>query len=272
MTHPGHQKDTGLSRQARKTIKAIQTEESVPSKSIQRVLECLGFKKKQTGTHQTWRHPKGYRTTIVYRNHDEGIWGYQLKQIRDLLNEIEAKEGLFEAPETLIRDEELRMAHQFEKVKEKPTSTDIINWQDERVLQEKALPDLTKLDLTKLNEKNMIRAMSDSHVEMISYLKRLGSMVQSTQDYLIELSVKIDDFKTLNSQTASVPKLTAEEIKAKKEANLGKGRAARELKIVQKVKAAQAAHPQFAKNAAVLAGLSGVGVKTIEKYIVQGLV
>jgi predicted RNA binding protein YcfA (HicA-like mRNA interferase family) len=262
------QPQPGISRQARKTIDAIKTTECVPTKSVHRLLECLGFKRGQTGSHQTWRHPKGYRVTLVNRCKDDGIWGHEIKKVRDLLTEIEIKE----------RGGKSEMGMMNEKTKEKLSGADVRNLVDNQVLAEKRLPNLTKIDLSNHEQRTMIKNLSDAFNEQAAYLQRLGSMVQSVQEYLIELGVKVENGQiTEPVQPAKPvvevkPKLTPEERKAKFIENGKRTGEKRKAEAIAKIKTAQKNFPQLAKNYMAIAAIAGSCPATVKKYYKEGLV
>lgn len=256
---------SGISRQGRKTIEAIKTLESVPKKQVYNLLDNLGFKRSQTGSHQIFRHPKGFRIVFAITQKDKDFWGWSLKSVRNLLNEIE---------------EENSVALSNEKLREKHTPAEVANWKDSQVLAEKNIPNLTKIDLTGMEQKTVLKTLSDAHNSMVLYLQKLGSMMQSTQEYMLDLGVKMDNFKAAPvTQIAKVKtpapvkeKLSPEARLAIQKEAMKKAHQVKQDNKIAKIKAMQKVHPNFAKNAGVLAALSGVGQDTIENYIKKGLV
>jgi len=301
----------GITRQGWKTIEQIRTTENVKKKAAIHLLNSMGFKMHQTGSHQTWRHPKGYRIGFPVRTGQKDLWGYQLKAIRDLLDEIEEKEKVSLKPTRLNFEEaaEIRnlyqngwtkeeladrykvgvsciknviyevswrskepMAMHYEKGREKLTQSEVTNLKDSQYLMEKNLPNLTKVDLSGLEQRQALKLIGE-------YLQKLGSMVQSTQEYMLELGVKLDGIKTPTLSLVPEPqtkpekkKLTPEERKAIMQ-EIGKRTGEKKKnEIIERVKSIQRKHPEYAKNAKILAAMAQSNFSTISKYMKEGLI
>lgn len=146
---------------------------------------------------------------------------------------------------------------------------------------------LITIDTSNLN----IPPATNSYKEIVAGINNLadafkgfGSMLQSTQEFLLDLSLKIDNLKIPAPAHISIsepikavkapekPKKSPEEIKQFRMEHARKLQEKRTQGLVDKVKQAQKIHPEFAKNPAVLSALSGVTLKAVQKYMEQGLI
>lgn len=137
---------------------------------------------------------------------------------------------------------------------------EVTNYMDSRLLAEKRLPNLSKIDLSGLQQPSALKAMSDAHNEMVEYLKQIGAIVQSTQECLLNLCLKMDALRA-----------------TEKENPPGNGRAhiwqeERTKKILCALRGAINEYPEHQDNLPVIAAFAGTTVQTLKKYRAQNLI
>lgn len=272
-------KQPGMSRQAWKTLAEIKDAqaEKIDTKSVYRLLECLGFSLRVNGTHMHWRHEKGYGLGLVFQQRDQGIWGYALKQVRTLINQIEEKEG-----------------EMIQTVKEKFTPSEVAQFKDDDLLKQQALPKFNKLDLSGLDQRQRDKAISDAFNVLAEVTSKnvytQNSMLKSIQDLLLELTVKIDGLQAqsqtpevstpltlVGSKPAKEPKpvkikLSPEERARRMQEGREKGRQALIAKSVEKIKNVQNTYPTHAKDPIFIAGAARMSLTVVEKHFKEGRV
>jgi predicted RNA binding protein YcfA (HicA-like mRNA interferase family) len=267
-----------LTRQVRKTIEAIIAGEGVSPKPVYRMLEVLGFSFHRSGSHVTWKHPKGHRITIG-RVHSKELLAYELTNVRNVLREL----GFYD-------EEEVKEVLNEGKIRVKPSWEDTKNYHDERTLIEKELPKVNQLNMTKAQPTMQKLEGNQQAHEVLELMKRHGSMLQSIEEFLIKLGVQVEDVKSglhkLHDAVLEIPavaepikeqkpKMTPEELKAFRAETLRRVQqeAAKERTSakLQQIKKAMQEHPQFKDNDVVLVGISGIGAVTVKKYREQGL-
>jgi hypothetical protein len=81
-----------MSRQAIKTLDALlEGEESIAWKDAMRLLEYLGFEHRYANgpQHNRWKHPEtGVTIQFTTRKSTDTIWGFQLKDLKDAVNQV----------------------------------------------------------------------------------------------------------------------------------------------------------------------------------------
>lgn len=279
----------GLTRQGRKTLKAIWTQECVDTNAVHMLLLSLGYKKRTTGTHQHFTHPKAQRISLVYRQRDDGIWGWELNGIRKALRKL----GLGPEENTMaVRD----VDHLYD---EKTGDFTVKDYYDTQTLAERKFKDMNKIQIPASVQSASTTKPQAS--EIYELLKRQGSMLQSTQDFLLELGAKVDGLaeytrnhslyvqehiedlhaaldkidksinKTMAQPGAPVGqrKMTQEErIEFLKEKNKQRAKEQRRAAI-QRVREVIEKYPEVDTYQAV-AVLAKVGPNSVEEYIAEG--
>lgn len=186
------------------------------------------------------------------------------------------------------------MTNKHEKGWEKPTVSEVATLKDDEILIEKKLPNVTKLDLTSLDQRQSMKALNDSHNRLLEEVTLLKIMILNTSEYLASWRREYQyDFEKIDSALERIEKL-----QSRVTLKCGKCRHTvppesqgplendppgivpawkhsaeiRKKRTLDKIKKIQKLHPELAKNPKIISALAGLSINTVRNHMKAGLV
>ena len=169
------------------------------------------------------------------------------------------------------------MTKKHEKGWEKPTLSEVATLKDDEILIEKKLPNVTKLDLTSLDQRQSMRALIDSHNGLIDKIESFRNVVwfkDHSDEFFEKLDLALESLERIENLLgmSCIYTVRPEPKKMTPEEKLKARTALITQEKVQAIKATIAEYPEFKDNLKFLQMQSGVHAQTIKKYRRQGLV
>lgn len=246
-----------FSRHTQKTINEIMTQERIKQGKLLPLLKELGFQRRVTASsHQVYKHKNGTRFVYPVNVLKDAIWGYFLKDVRNLLKEWFEKEGL----ELPIPESDYSLID--------PERESIKDHYDKTTLAEQKFSNVTKINL-KGNEMSSQSITNPNYKQEFENLKKI---CQSTQEQLLSVTQEIAELnRNINEHFGdihdAISKVKVKDATSSAEAAL----TPIQKQGLERIKQAWKDYPALTEDDYVMAGIAKVDSRTYKKMKAQKL-